>query len=206
MKKISFWPIWDEIQKVRDNASKEEAIKLANYYIAKDVYCIEAYMQLIDMYYIMWDLEKAEKPIDFILANNLGIGGIIDKSLLNYIKAVLLSERTQWFEAKKYIKEAIKANPDNLEYKRLFATIEFWLGNKTKGYLLLKEILKDFYKDADIILDAINMALDLWYIEDAKKFVKVYYDKKDEISFFSKSKKYYDKKMEVYKKALFNDN
>ena len=205
MKKISFWPIWDEIQKIRESKSKEEAIKLANYYLSKDPYCIEAYMQIIDMYYIMWELEKAEKPIDFILANKLE-GKWIDKSLLNYIKAVLLSERTEWLEAKKYIKEAIKLNPDNLEYKRLFATIEFWSWNKNKGYLLLKEILKDFYKDADIILDAINMALNLWYIEDAKEIVKMYFEKKNEISFFSRSKNYYDKKMETYKQALFDEN
>jgi len=205
MKKISFGPIWDKIQKVRETKWKEEAIKLANSYIANDIYCLEAYMQLIDMYYIMGELEKAEKPIDFILANKLEANWV-DKSLLNYIKAVLLSERTEWAEAKKYIKEAIKLNPNNIEYKRLFATIEFWLGNKNKWYLLLKEILKDFYKDADIILDAVNMALNLGYIEDAKEIVKMYYDKKDEISFFSRSKNYYDKKMETFKQALFNEN
>ena len=202
MKKISFGPIWDEINKVRNEQGKQEAIKLANYYISKDIYNIEAYMQLIDMYYVMWELEKAEKPIDFILANKLEREWV-DKSLLNYIKAVLLSERTKWQDAKKYIKEAIKLNWENLEYKRLLATIEFWSGNKNKGYTMLKDISKDFYKDADIILDAANMAINLWYIEDAKEFVNMYYKHKNEISFFSKSKSYYEKKMKLLKDALF---
>jgi len=204
MKKISFWPIWDEIQKVRDEQWRQEAIKLANYYISKDLYNIEAYMQLIDMYYVMWELEKAEKPIDFILANKLE-GKWVDKSLLNYIKAVLLSERTQWQDAKKYIKEAVKLNNENLEYKRLLATIEFWSWNKNVWYSLLKEILKNFKKDADIILDAVNMAINLGYLDDAKEFVNIYFDKSNEISFFSRSKAYYDKKMKTFKEALFND-
>jgi len=205
MKKISFWPIWNEIQKVRENEWKDEAIKLANNYLSQDPYNIEAYMQIIDIYYVLWELEKAEKPIDFILANNLE-GEWIDKWLLNYIKAVLLSERTQWTEAKQYIKIAIKYNISNLEYKRLLATIEFWSGNKTKWYNLLTDILKQFQKDADILLDAVNMALNLWYIEDAKWIVNMYFDKKDEISFFSRGRNYYDEKMSTFKQALFDEN
>jgi hypothetical protein len=35
-------------------------------------------------------------------------------------------EKTQWTEAKKYIKLALKENGDNLEYNRLLAIAEFW--------------------------------------------------------------------------------
>jgi len=204
MKKISFWPIWDEIQKVRENEWVDKAIELANYYLSKDIYNVEAYMQLIDMYYIKWELEKAEKPVDFILSNQLSLEWI-DKSFLYYIKAVLLSERTEWWEAKKYIKQAVKLNDTNIEFKRLLWTIEFWSWNKEKWYNIIKNIAEKFYKDADVLLDVVTMALNLWNKEDAKKFVKIYYDKKDEIWFFSKSRKYYDRKMANFRQVLFSD-
>lgn len=203
MKKISFWPIWDEIQNIREKQWKQEAVKLANEYIAKDPFNIQSYMQLIDIYYIMWELEKAEKPIDFILSKN--IQGI-DISLLHYVKAVLLSERTEWIWAKKHIKIAIKENVDNLEYKRLLAIIEFWSWNKIVWYKLLKDVLNKDRIDPDILLDGISIALSLWYVQEAKDYVNIYFNKRDEISFFSKSKAYYDKKMLDFKEVLFHDS
>jgi len=203
MKNISFWPIRDEIQRIRETKWKQEAIKLANEYISKDPFNVQAYMQLIDMYYVLWEIEKAEKPIDFILSKN--IQGV-DMSLLYYIKAVLLSERTEWIWAKKYIKIAIKKNENNLEYKRLLATIEFWSWNKSEWYNLLKIILNKNNIDPDMLLDGISMALSLWYIQDAKDYVKIYFNKRNNMSFFSKSKEYYDKKMLDFKKVLFNND
>jgi hypothetical protein len=35
-------------------------------------------MQLIDMYYLIGDFEKAEKPIDFVLSKNINTD-VIDK-------------------------------------------------------------------------------------------------------------------------------
>ena len=204
MKKISFWQVWDDIQKVREEKGKKEAINLANEYLLSDPYNIEAYLQIIDIYYVMWELEKAEKPIDFILANNLEREWV-DKWLLYYIKAVLLSERTEWEQAKDYIKKAIRTNYKNPEYRRLFSTIEFWTGNKERAYNILKWIIDEYWvKDADILLDIVNIWISLWYTNDAKKYVSLYYSKKDEISFFSKSRSYYDKRMENFKEVLFN--
>ena len=76
MQKISFWPIWDEIQQVRQKEGFQKAIELANSYIAKDPTNIEPYLQLVDMYYLMGELEKAEKPIDFILAKDIDHPGV----------------------------------------------------------------------------------------------------------------------------------
>ncbi len=204
MKKISFWDIWDEIQKVREIKWNQKAIELANYYIWKDPFEIQSYLQLMDIYYVMWDLEKAEKPVDFILSQKIS-SDMLDFSLMFYIKAVLLSERTQWDEAKKYIKLALKKS-DNIEYKRLLASIEFWSWNKTRGYELLQDIIDEHISDADILLDGVTMALSLNKKEDAKKYVDLYFKNKNSISFFSKSKSYYDKKMVDFKTILFDDS
>ena len=204
MKKISFGVVWDDIQKIREEEGRQQAINLANKYLLSDPYNIEAYLQIIDIYYTMWELEKSEKPIDFILANNLEKEWV-DKWLLYYIKAVLLSERTEWKHAKNYIKKALKINNYNPEYKRVLSTIEFWSWNKERAYEILKWIIdENGVNDADILLDIVNIWLNLWYDEEAKNYVNLYYEKKDEISFFSKSKSYYDKKMENFKQVLFN--
>ena len=204
MKKISFWDIWDEIQKVRKTEWNQKAIELANYYIWKNPFEIQPYLQLMDIYYVMWDLEKAEKPVDFILSQKIS-SDMLDLSLMFYIKAVLLSERTQWDEAKKYIKLALKKS-DNIEYKRLLASIEFWSWNKTRWYELLQDIIDEHISDADILLDGVTMALSLNQKEDAKKYVDLYFKNKNSISFFSKSKSYYDKKMIDFKTILFDDS
>jgi len=204
MKKVSFWPIWDEIQKVREKEWFESAIKLANEYIAKDPFNIQSYMQLIDMYYLIGDFEKAEKPIDFVLSKNINTD-VIDKWILYYVKAVLLVEKTQWTEAKKYIKLALKENGDNLEYNRLLAIAEFWSWNKSKWYELLKTIINKFPYDAEILLDWVTMALTLGYVDDAKEFVNLYFEHRNNMWFFAKSKSYYDKKMNDFKKVLFSD-
>jgi len=122
-----------------------------------------------------------------------------------YIKAVLLSERTQWDDAKKYIKLALKKS-DNIEYKRLLASIEFWSWNKTRWYELLQNIIDEHISDADILLDGVTMALSLNKKKDAKKYVNLYFKNKNSISFFSKSKPYYDKKMIDFKTILFDDS
>ncbi len=204
MKKVSFWHIWDEIQELRKREWNQKAIELANYYIWKDPFEIQPYLQLMDIYYVMWDLEKAEKPVDFILSQKIS-SDMLDLSLMFYIKAVLLSERTKWDEAKKYVKLALK-NSDNLEYKRLLASIEFWSWNKTRWYDLLKDIIDEHISDADILLDWVTMSLSLWYKKDAKKYVDLYFKNKKNISFFSKSKSYYDKKMSDFKTILFDNS
>ncbi len=42
------------------------------------------------------------------------------------MKALILAEKTQWLEAKKYIKKALELEPENIEYKRVLAMVEFW--------------------------------------------------------------------------------
>ena len=203
MEKMSFWPIWDEIQKVRKNEGFEKAIQLANSYIAKDPTNVEPYLQLVDMYYLMGELEKAEKPIDFILAKDIHHPGV-DKAVFYYLKALLLAERTEWDKAIDYIKQALKLWWDNPEYRRVLAMVEYRRWNKNKWYQLIKELIEDKLIDADVILDAVTMALWLWYVDDVKEFINLYFENQDKISFFSKPKSYYDKKFQALKNAFLS--
>jgi len=205
MQKISFWPIWDEIQQIRQKEGFQKAIELANSYIAKDPTNIEPYLQLVDMYYLMGELEKAEKPIDFILAKDIDHPGV-DKAVFYYLKALLLAERTQWEEASNYIKKALKLWWDNPEYRRILAMVEYRRWNKNKGYQLIKELIEDQLIDADVLLDAVTMALWLGYDEDVKHFVNLYFANKDKLNYFSKPKSYYDKKFEALKTVFLSSD
>jgi len=191
-KKVSFWPIWDHIQSVRKEKWPKEAIKLANKYLSEDPENVQAYLQLMDIYYVSWELEKAEKPVDFLLKKNIWEPHV-KKSILYYVKALLLAEKLKWAEAKKWIKKALKEEWLNLEYKRLLAVIEFWSWNKSKWYEIIKEIIEENDKiDAEMLFNAILMALDLNYFEDIKKYFQIYENKEKEITFFWKSKEFYD--------------
>jgi len=202
--KVSFWPVWEHIQKVREEKGFEEAIKLANQYLVKDPENIPAYLQLVDIYYLKGDLEKAEKPVDFLLKK--WIDGLIWKDVLLYIKALILSEKAEWLEAKKYIKEALKYVPDNAEYKRVLALVEFWSGNKEKWYLLLKEIIEENdVIDAEMLLNAVMMAVSLGYIQEAKKYLDMYFKKTKKITYFTKTKNFYDKQFKNFKNAILLD-
>ena len=205
MQKISFWPIWDEIQQVRQKEGFQKAIELANSYIAKDPTNIEPYLQLVDMYYLMGELEKAEKPIDFILAKDIDHPGV-DKAVFYYLKALLLAERTQWEEASNYIKKALKLWWDNPEYRRILAMVEYRRWNKNKWYQLIKELIEDQLIDADVLLDAVTMALWLGYDEDVKYFVNLYFENKDKLNYFSRPKSYYDKKFEALKTVFLSSD
>ncbi len=207
MKQVSFWPIWDHIQKIREKKWFKDAIKLANEYLTKDPENVEAYLQLMDIYYLEWELDKAEKPVDFLLQQNLW-NSHIKRDVLYYIKALLLAERTQWEDAKKYIKKAIKSEPENIEYKRVLAMVEFWIWNKTKWYKLIKEIIENNNMiDAEMLLNAVTMSLSLWENEDAKKYINIYLNSDKKITFFTKPKKFYDRQFNNFKTALLlNEN
>jgi len=202
MQKVSFGPVWDHIQKVREEQGFEPAIKLANKYLVKDPESIEAYLQLMDMYYLMGELEKAEKPVDFLLKKNIW-NEYIKKDVLHYVKALLLAEKTQWLEAKKYIKKALEVEPENIEYKRVLAMVEFWSWNKHKGYELLKEIIQENEMvDAEMLLNAVTMAAELGYYDEARLFTQMYLENQKKITYFTKPKSFYDKQFTNFKIAL----
>ena len=202
MQKVSFWPVWDHIQKIRQEQWFDKAIKLANKYLVKDPKNIEAYLQLVEMYYLLGELDKAEKPVDFLLEQNI-LTKSIKKDLLYYVKALILAEKTQWLDAKKYIKKSLKIEPENIEYKRVLAIIEFWSGNKHKGYDLLKELIEENdVVDAEMLLNAVTMASELKYYNEAKKFIQIYLNSQKKITYFTKPKSFYDKQFINFKIAL----
>ena len=202
MQKVSFGPIWDHIQQVRQQKGFQPAIDLANEYLMKDPENVEAYLQLMDMYYLMGELEKAEKPVDFLLKRKI-LNEYVKEDVLYYIKALLLAERTQWLEAKDFIKKAIKSDPNNIEYKRVLAMVEFWSWNKSRWYELMQEIIEENEMiDAEMLLNAVMMALELKELEQARRYINIYLNNEKKFTYFTKPKEFYDKQFEQFNLAL----
>jgi len=202
MQKVSFGPIWDHIQQVRQQKGFQPAIDLANEYLMKDPENVEAYLQLMDMYYLMGELEKAEKPVDFLLKRKI-LNEYVKEDVLYYIKALLLAERTQWLEAKDFIKKAIKSDPNNIEYKRVLAMVEFWSWNKSRWYELMQEIIEENEMiDAEMLLNAVMMALELKELEQARRYINMYLNNEKKFTYFTKPKEFYDKQFEQFNLAL----
>ena len=202
MEKVSFGPIWDDIQKIRNSKWLDEAIKLANDYLISNPNNHEALLQLVDIYYVKWELEKAEKPVDFLLqTDNLNI----DKTILYYIKAVICLDKTLWNEAKYYIKKSLKKDPNNPEFLRVYWLAEFWSWNKNKWFDILQNALELGFFDAEIFLELVSMALKMQDFESALKYVKMYFKNKDKITYFSNSSEYYDSRMKMYLEFLKNN-
>jgi len=203
MEKVSFGPIWNDIQKVRDTKSLDEAIQLANQYLMSDPTNEEALLQLVDIYYVKGELEKAEKPVNFLLqANNPSI----DKTMLYYIKAVISVDKTLWDDARKYIRLALKDNPKNPEFLRIYGLSEFWSGNKSKWFEILKQSLENGSLDAEILLDLVSMAMKMQDFDSAMEYVNVYFKYRAKLKFFSNPSNYYDGRMKTYKDFLIEKN
>ncbi len=199
MEKVSFWPIWNDIQKVRDDNSLDDAVKLANQYLMSDPTNEEALLQLVDIYYVKGELEKAEKPVNFLMKTN---NPNIDKTMLYYIKAVISVDKTLWDEARKYIRLALEDNPQNPEFLRIYGLSEFWSGNKSKWFEILKQALNNGSLDAEILLDLVSMAMKMQDFSSAMEYVEIYFKYRAKLKFFSNSTDYYDGRMKTYKDFL----
>ena len=199
MDDLTFGPIWDHIQQIRESKWVQAAIKLSEKYIISNPSNQEALLQLVDLYYTIWELEKAEKPVDFLLAQN---DLVIDKTLLYYIKSILAVDRTKWLEAKNLIKKALTNDPKNPEFLRVYGLSEFWSWNKSKWFDILMKAFKFGKVDAEILLDLVSIAMKIEKFDTANKYVDMYFQKRNSLKFFTRSRTYYDTKMTMYKKFL----
>ena len=184
-----------EIENLKENWDYELVIKKINEVLVKDPMNPDSLMQLADTYYRMWDLQKAEKPIDFLLQ----IKGETD-ALILYIKWVIEMEKTNWLEARRFLQKALDlSKAENHEIMRCFGLAEYRYGNREKWIMVLESAFDINHYDAEVIYNLIELYLLEYKYAKAKTLISYYFNQHKNIQTFDKDLDYYDHKISLFK-------
>lgn len=186
-----------DIEALKKEGKFDEALKKVNHVLMRDPTHEDALLQVVDIEYRRGELEKAEKPIDFLMHTKK------DDPMHIYIKGVLEMEKNNWYEAKKYFQEAIKMTKfENHEILRCYGLCEYWYGNREKWLWFLQEAFDLHNTDAEVIYNLIELYLLEFDYRRAKRMIKYFYDKHDRLETFDKDISFYDQKIELFQKFV----
>lgn len=188
----------DQIESLKSEGKFNDALKMVNHILIKNPDNEDALMQVADIEYRKWEIEKASKPIDYLLSKK----GNTDPMSL-YIKGVLEMEKNNWLEAKQYLKEAIKlTNFENHEIIRCYGLCEYWYGNREKGLNFIEDAFSLNKYDAEIIYNLIEIYLLEYNYKKAKAMIKYYFWHHKKLLTFDKEIKYYDQKVGLFEEFV----
>lgn len=189
---------YQQIEKLKKAGKFTDALKMVNSILVSDPENPEALMQIADIQYQSWEVEKAEKAVDFLLQT----GGDADPMVL-YTKGILAMEKTQWHDSLQYLQKAIKlTNFENAEVVRAYAMAQYWYGNHQKGIDFLLQAYDINKLDAEIVYNLIQ----IYTLEHDYKWVKrmvAYFEKQGKkLQTFDKDIAYYQHKIALYKEFV----
>ena len=172
-----------KIQNLKKQGKYIEALNLVNQMLSKDPTNEELLMLVTDLQYSMWELDKASKPIEFLLKYKWEYDHMVC-----YAKWVLEMEKTNWEEARKYLKQAnILTWEQNPEILRCYWLAEYWYWNKEKWIQLLEKANYVAAKqDAEILYNLIEIYLLERQYNKAKKIMDYFEANKDRLKYFEK--------------------
>lgn len=194
-------PLLEKIEQYKRDGKFEDALKLVNQELSKNPSNKEALFQVADIQYRKWEIMRAEKPIDFLLQ------GADTDAMSFYIKGVLEMEKTHWKEAKKYFRKTLELmDQDNPEVMRCFGLCEYWSWNREEGLSHVTKAFAANQKDAEIILNLIELTILEKEWEKAKEYIIHYKEHADELQFFDRKKVYYDDKIRIFEAYVASDH
>lgn len=108
-------------------------------------------------------------------------------------------EKTNWQKAKWYFMRALKiVNEENPEIMRCYWLCEYRLWHREDGMWYLQRAYASNQRDAEILLNLIEISImeELW--EEAKEYIMVYKKHKWEMQFFDRTLEYYEQKILLF--------
>ncbi len=187
----------DEVEGLKKEGKFDEALKKVNHVLMSDPTHEDALLQVVDIEYRRGELDKAQKPIDFLMHMKK------DDPMHVYIKWVLEMEKNNRYDAKKYFQEAIKLTKfENHEILRCYGLCEYWYGNREKGITFLQQAFDLHSMDAEVIYNLIELYLLEFDYRRAKRMIKYFNDKKDKLETFDKDIAFYDQKIALFQKFI----
>lgn len=191
----------EEIENLKKSGNYDEALKMVNNILVRDPSNEDALLQIADIQFMKWEIWKAEKPIDFILSKGK------NDPIWFYVKWVLEMEKTNWTEAKKYLRQALQISDfNNPEIIRCYWLSEYWSWNREKWIEFINKAFEQNKFDAEVIYNLIEINLLEHRYTTAKKMIKYYQNNKSKIETFWRDCEFYDEKISLFQEYLDNIN
>ncbi len=188
----------EELEVLKLEWKYNEAMKIVNSMLVSNPDNEEALLQVADIYYRSWELDKADKAIDYInfRKNN-------QDPMWLYIKGILEMEKNNRDNARKLFEKANTfTNAENHEILRCYGLCEYWYGNREKGMVLLKDSFTINNLDAEVIINLIQVSILEKHYKEANKYIKHYKKNKDNLLVVEKSIEYYNDKVSMFEEFI----
>ena len=189
-------PRIDVIERLKNEWNLEKALEKANELLAMNPSNKTVLYQIADIQYRMWEIDRAEKPVDFLLWSN-------EKDPMGlYIKWVLAMEKTDRKTAKTIFKTILRdLKEENPEILRCLGLSEYWSWNRERGMMQLEKALEANPKDAEVIINLIELMIMEEEYEIAQTYIDHYYTQ-ETLDFLDRDKKRYDDKIHMFEAYL----
>ena len=168
--------VLQEIENLKKEGNYDDAIKLVNGILSRDPNNEDALLQIADLQYQKWEIEKADKAVTFLNAKKK------DDPLTLYIKGILEMEKNN----------------------REVGLCEYRYGNREKGVEWLKKSFKINNQDAEVIYNLIQLYMLESDYDNANKMIDYFYEHHDHLILVDKELKWYDRKIALFVKAIEN--
>lgn len=186
--------IYDKIESLKKQGKLQEALKLVNSILVTDPENVDALMEVSDIHYRSWQIKKADKPIDFLLAS-----GKDDDPMVLYCKGVLEMEKTNRLDARRYLRKAVEITRfENPETIRALWMSEYRYGNREKWLDLVEEAYNLSKYDAEILYNLTQIYTLQHNYKSANRIISFYNKYKTKIVFLDKESSFYDRKFKIF--------
>lgn len=186
--------IYDQIEDLKKDWKLQEALKLVNSILVSDPENTDALMEVSDIHYRSGQIKKANKPIDFLLAN-----GKEEDPIVLYCKGILEMEKTERIQARKYLRKAVEVTKfENPETIRALWMSEYWFGNREKWLDLVEDAYSMSKFDAEIIYNLTQIYTLQHNYKSANKTINFYYKNKEKLIYIDKQSAFYDRKIKIF--------
>lgn len=190
--------VLDKIEKLKNQKKFDEAMKIVNSILSEDPHNEDALLQVADIYYRSWEINKATKAVDFYNAKK-----DLNDPLGLYIKGILEMEKNNRKEAKTFLQKAlILTHAENHEIIRCYGLCEYRYGNREKWINLLRDSFSLNNKDAEVIFNLIEIYILEHKYEKASNMIKYFYKNQDKLITIDKDIKQYENKISLFEEFV----
>ena len=187
----------DRINQLVEEWKYDEAIAIANQILTRDPKNEQALLTITDIFYRKWDMDAADKAIDFLKSAKQ------DDPLILYIKWLIEMEKNNWKEARSHFKKAMQiTDGKNYEIVRCYGLSEYWYGNREKWREYIKKAFRQNSLDTETIYNLIQLSTLDEDIEESIEMIEFYYKNHDKLQIVDKPLKWYDKQIALLEKFI----